>query len=405
MPVGLAAPDSLAPVAGVRLSSGNAGLKPAAHDMLLIEMCETAIAAGVFTRNAYCAAPVTIAKSHLSETGNARALLINAGNANAGTGEEGYNNALALCRTVAQTLNISENSVLPFSTGVIGEQLPCEKMTPAVAGLAATLKADNWLAAAQAIMTTDIVAKGISDGCMVDGCGISVTGISKGSGMIHPDMATMLAFVATDAVVEESALNELLREIADRTFNCITVDGDTSTNDSCIFIASGVAENNALNPQHPDWQAFASMMERVALHLAHAIIRDGEGATRFVQVTVSGAASTADCKTIAYTVALSPLVKTALFAGDPNLGRILAAIGRSPVADIQMNRVSLHLGDLPVVINGEPSAEYDEPTAAQIMAADDVQIKITVGAGDSTATVWTTDLSYDYVRINAEYRS
>ncbi len=406
MAVGLSAPVELTAIKGVRIATACAGLKSDGNpDMVLLALAAGANVAGVFTRNAYCAAPVEICRQHLSSGSGDRALLINSGNANAGTGKLGYDNAIALCESVASALGVAPSQVLPFSTGVIGEQLPLDAMLTQIPSLASALSEDHWLDAAHGIMTTDTIAKGISASCIVDGQSISISGISKGSGMIHPNMATMLAFIATDADVDPQALQHLLAGHADRSFNCITVDGDTSTNDSCIYIASGTAGNQRLQPSHPDWQSFAAAMQSVSLQLAHAIVRDGEGATRFIEIAVNGGASDADCREVGLTVAHSPLVKTAFFAGDPNLGRIMAAIGRSRIDKLEMSRVDLVLGQLPVVSQGEPDPRYDEARANEIMAAEDVRIEIRLGDGKGTATVWTTDLSYEYVKINAEYRS
>lgn len=404
MAVGLSAVQAIEPVGGVRLAATSAGLKAGgAADMVLIALSSGASVAGVFTRNAYCAAPVEICRQHLAA--DVGALLINSGNANAGTGDLGHANAMQLCQSVADALQLSPSQVLPFSTGVIGEQLPLDAMRAQVPALVANLGEGNWLDAAHGIMTTDTLAKGVSASCTVDGRTIHISGMSKGSGMIHPNMATMLAFVATDANVDAGALQQLLANQADRTFNCITVDGDTSTNDSCIYIASGTANNNPLQPGHPDWNRFAQAMETVSMQLAHAIIRDGEGATRFIEICVSGGRTDADCREVGLTVAHSPLVKTAFFAGDPNLGRILAAVGRSRIDNLDMSKVALRLGDLPVVSAGQPDARYDESKANEIMAAEDVMVAIDLGIGSGVATVWTTDLSYEYVKINAEYRS
>ncbi len=420
MAVGLTAPGKLDPVPGIEMATSASGIKGgSALDLLLISFCEGASVAGVFTQNRYCAPPVTISRERLA-TKNTRALLINSGNANAGTGAEGDAIARKLCRKAADQLEISEHQVMPFSTGVIGQQLPVELISAAIESMGASLQADHWLEASQAIMTTDTLPKALSSTVVIDGSAVTITGIAKGSGMIHPNMATMLSFVATDANVDQEALQRALKVIADRTFNCITVDGDTSTNDSYICIASGKAENRVLNEQHSDWSVFIEALEKVSRFLAHAIIRDGEGATRFISITVNDGASRDDCREVGLTVAHSPLVKTAFFAGDPNLGRILAAIGRSRIDDLDMSKVSLFIGSptigsgesgsagsglLPVAEKGEPSSRYNEARAFEIMAAEDVDVHISLGAGTESATVWTTDLSYDYVKINAEYRS
>lgn len=405
MAVGLAPPGELLAVRGVHLAAGHAGVKKnGSSDLLIIALDAGAAVAGVFTRNAYCAAPVTLSIEHLASA-PARALIINSGNANAGTGKAGYQDAVTLCEACAESLGIDANQVLPFSTGVIGARLPVEPMKQAIATLADTLSNNGWLAAAQAIMTTDTVPKAVSKQLDIDGQTITITGISKGSGMIHPDMATMLSFVATDAAVDNAALAQLTQRVADNTFNCITVDGDTSTNDSFITMATGAAANSVLNENHAQWAAFTQALEDVCLELAHAIVRDGEGATRFVGIRVGEGLTSSECRQVALTVAHSPLVKTALFAGDPNLGRILAAIGRSGLEGLDISGVSLSLNDLPVVINGEPAAGYDESRAVEIMAKEEFELAIGLGRGAESAVVWTTDLSYDYVKINAEYRT
>ena len=405
MPVGLSPPDSLLPVRGIQLATTASGIKNNGdRDMVLIVADEGTQSAAVFTQNAYCAAPVEIARKHVQQA-RCGALLINSGNANAGTGKQGEEDALTLCRQVAQGCGLREQQVLPFSTGVISEPLPLSLMQAGVDQLTGDLSGNSWLEAAEAILTTDTVTKGLSLQCTIDNQVLTLTGISKGSGMIHPNMATMLAFMATDAAVDPYSLQQLIQSVCDKTFNCISVDGDTSTNDAFVLMATGAACNRLLSPTHPEWSVFAEMVEKAALHLAQSIVRDGEGATKFIEIQVGGGASVEDCRQTAFTVAHSPLVKTAFFAGDPNLGRILAAIGRSKVVDLDMQEVSLHIGHLPVLERGEPSTEYSEPQAASIMAAEDVSIHIDLGMGVESARIWTTDLSYNYGKINAEYRS
>ena len=405
MPVGLSEPVSLLPVRGIRLASCASGIKrDGQSDLVLLVADEGTQSAAVFTKNAYCAAPVEIAKKHMLHA-TSNALLINSGNANAGTGEQGEQDALTLCKQAAQGLGISTQQVLPFSTGVISEMLPVQVMQSGIDQLIPDLSEDNWLPAAQAIMTTDTVAKGISEQCTIDNETVTITGISKGSGMIHPDMATMLAFVATDAAVDPYSLQQLVETVCNHTFNCITVDGDTSTNDSFVFMATGAANSRLLSPSHPEWGQFVEAVERVALHLAQAIIRDGEGATKFIEILVVGGATVDDCRRVGFTVAHSPLVKTAFFAGDPNLGRILAAVGRSKITGLDMQKVSFYIGELAVVERGNPSMQYEESQAVAIMSEEDVTIKIDLGLGEESARIWTTDLSYDYVKINAEYRT
>lgn len=405
MPVGLSEPDTLLPVNGIRLAACSSGIKPDSQsDLVLLVADEGTQSAAVYTKNAYCAAPVEIAKKHMS-LANCNALLINSGNANAGTGQQGEQDALTLCRQVAQGLGVSTQQVLPFSTGVISEPLPVQLMLTGIDQLIPALSEHSWLDAAHAIMTTDTVAKGISEQCTVDNETVTITGISKGSGMIHPDMATMLAFVATDAAVDPYSLQRLIESVSDQTFNCITVDGDTSTNDAFVIMATGAAGSRLLSPSHPEWSQFVEAIDRVAHHLAQSIVRDGEGATKCIEIQVTGGLSVEDCRRVGFTVAHSPLVKTAFFAGDPNLGRILAAIGRSKITGLDMQKVSLRIGELPVLEHGEPSAQYEESQAVAIMAEDDVTLKIDLGLGEESVCIWTTDLSYDYVKINAEYRS
>jgi len=405
MAVGLTQPDSLLPIRGIRLAAGACGIKANQQsDLVLIVADEGTQSAAVFTKNAYCAAPVKIARDHM-EQATSNALLINSGNANAGTGEQGEEHVRQLCARVASELGFSSRQVLPFSTGVISEPLPVESMLEGIQQLVPRLSENSWLEAATAIMTTDTVAKGVSSTCVIDGEQITITGIAKGSGMIHPNMATMLSFVATDAAVDPFSLRQLIQTVTDESFNCITVDGDTSTNDAFVLMASSVARNRLLSPSHPEWDVFARAIENVSIKLAQSIIRDGEGATRFIEMRVTGGATIEDCKQVGFTVANSPLVKTAFFAGDPNLGRILAAIGRSKIDALNMQTVSLLIGDLPVVEKGEPSPQYDEQQAADIMAHEDVVLHIDLGMGEEHARVWTTDLSFDYVKINSEYRS
>jgi len=405
MAVGLTAPGKLDSVPGIEIATSASGIKANSKlDLLLLSYCEGSSVAGVFTQNRYCAPPVVIARERLA-TRETRALLINAGNANAGTGAEGDAIARKLCQKVASELGIAEHQVMPFSTGVIGQQLPFDLMNDAIVSMAGSLAEDQWSDASHAIMTTDTLPKALSATVEIDGKPVTITGIAKGSGMIHPNMATMLSFIATDANVDQQALQCVVTAIADKTFNCITVDGDTSTNDSFICIASAKAENQILNDKHPQWHVFVEALEGLTRYLAHAIVRDGEGATRFISIRVKDGACSADCREVGLTVAHSPLVKTAFFAGDPNLGRILAAIGRSKIDNLDMSTVSVSLGSLPVVENGEPSAQYNEARAFDIMAAEDIDLEISLGMGNESAIVWTTDLSYDYVKINAEYRS
>ncbi|MFZ3174193.1 MAG: bifunctional glutamate N-acetyltransferase/amino-acid acetyltransferase ArgJ [Thiobacillus sp.] len=408
MPVNLAAPDpaSLLPIRGVRLGIASAGIKkPGRRDITLIELAPGARVAGVFTQNRFCAAPVVLCKQHLTH-GNIRALVINTGNANAGTGEEGLQRARQTCEAVAQLMGCAAEAVLPFSTGVILEPLPIDKILPALPAAQADLAPDHWSEAAHAIMTTDIVAKGASRRAQVGGKTVSVTGIAKGSGMIHPNMATMLGYMATDAAVAPGLMPQLVKEVADVSFNCVTVDGDTSTNDSFILIATGQAGNAEIaDAASADYAALKAAVSDVAIELAQAMARDGEGATKFITVAVEGGRDRAECKQIAYAIARSPLVKTAFFASDPNLGRILAAIGYAGVTDLDVNTLQVYLGDVLVAEKGGRAASYTEAQGAAVMREADIAVRVVLNRGSAQATVWTCDFSYDYVKINAEYRT
>jgi len=407
MPVNLSAPDpaSLLPIAGVRLGIASAGIKkPGRRDITLIELAPGAQVAGVFTQNRFCAAPVTLCKQHLA-SGDIRALVINTGNANAGTGEEGLHRARQTCEAVARLFGIAAAQVLPFSTGVILEPLPVDKILPALPAAQADLAPNHWSEAAHAIMTTDIVAKGASRQAQVSGKLVTVTGIAKGSGMIHPNMATMLGYVATDAAIAPGLMQQLVKEVADVSFNCVTVDGDTSTNDSFVLIATGQAGNAEISDAGADYVALKAALSEVAIELAQAMARDGEGATKFITVAVEGGRDHAECKQIAYAVARSPLVKTAFFASDPNLGRILAAIGYAGVNDLDVNMLQVYLGDVLVAEKGGRAASYTEAQGAAVMQEADITVRVVLNRGTVNATVWTCDFSYDYVKINAEYRT
>jgi len=408
MPVNLSAPDpaSLLPVAGVRLGITSAGIKkPGRRDITLIELAPGSRVAGVFTQNRFCAAPVAVCKQHLAQ-GDIRALLINTGNANAGTGEEGLARARRTCEAVAQLMGCAAENVLPFSTGVILEPLPVDRILPALPAARADLAPDHWSEAAHAIMTTDIVAKGVSRQVQAGGSTLTVTGIAKGSGMIHPNMATMLGYVATDAAIAPGLMPQLVKEVADVSFNCVTVDGDTSTNDSFILIATGQAGNAEIaDSTSADYAALKAALSEVAIGLAQAMARDGEGATKFITVAVEGGRERAECKQIAYAIARSPLVKTAFFASDPNLGRILAAIGYAGVADLDVNALQVYLGDVLVAERGGRAASYTEAQGAAVMKEADIVVRVVLNRGHADATVWTCDFSYDYVKINAEYRT
>jgi glutamate N-acetyltransferase/amino-acid N-acetyltransferase len=407
MPVNLAAPSpaSLLPIAGVRLGIASAGIKrPGRRDLTLIELAAGSQVAGVFTQNRFCAAPVTLCRQHLT-TGNIRALVINTGNANAGTGEEGLRRARQTCDAVAQLMGCATENVLPFSTGVILEPLPVDKILPALPDALADLAPNHWSEAAHAIMTTDIVAKGASRQISIGGRTVTVTGIAKGSGMIHPNMATMLGFVATDAAIAPALMQQLVKEVADVSFNCVTVDGDTSTNDSFILMASGQAGNAVIDAAGAEYAALKTALSEVAIELAQAMARDGEGATKFMTITVEGGRNRAECKQIAYAIARSPLVKTAFFASDPNLGRILAAVGYAGVADLDVNALQVYLGDVLVAEQGGRAASYTEALGAAVMHESEITVRVVLNRGGADATVWTCDFSYDYVKINAEYRT
>ncbi len=403
MPVGLKAPKNLLPIAGIRLAAIHCGIKTdgKSRDLVLIEFNQAASCAAVFTSNRFCAAPVVVAKEHLDHNQPPRLLLINSGNANAGTGAYGYRHAKESCRSVAEHYALETNQVLPFSTGVIAARLPIEKIVTSIPELLSQLDENAWLEAATGIMTTDTLPKAVSHKVTIDGRTISITGIAKGSGMIRPDMATMLAFVATDAVVDQALLQEYLRRAVEESFNAITIDGDTSTNDACLLVASGESGVSV----SADNDIFQHAINSVFKQLAQSIIRDAEGATKFVEIQVTGAVSVADAKEVAYTVAHSPLVKTALFASDPNWGRILAAVGRARIETINVDMVSLYLGEICLLRNGLPDRDYKEELGQTEMDKKEITITIDLGLGKSGATVWTSDLSYDYVRINAEYRS
>ena len=396
----------LVPVEGIRLGTASAGIKRRDRDdITLIEICEGASCAGVFTRNRFCAAPVEVAWEHLEKT-DPCFLLINSGNANAGMGRVGLENTLATCQHLAETAGCGAVRVLPFSTGVIGEPLPVSLIQAAIPKALNALSPDNWLASARAIMTTDTVPKGYSKVICIDGHPVVITGIAKGAGMIHPNMATMLAFIATDAAVDSTVLGACLRHAVERTFNRITVDGDTSTNDACVFMATGKAGAPRVEAmQGPGYEVLKAAVTEVCWHLAHAIIQDGEGATKFISVQVEGGRTEEECLQVARVVALSPLVKTAFFASDPNWGRILAAVGRAGLDDLVIEGVSIHLDEVCIVRGGARAEEYTEAEGRRVMARRDIAITIALGRGGARATVWTCDLSYDYVRINAEYRT
>lgn len=371
------------------------------NDLVLIELSESSHLAAVFTTNKFCAAPVILAKEHLDQNKKPRYLLINSGNANAGTGTTGYENAQHSCQAIAEIAGLDETAILPFSTGVIATPLPLAKIQQAAPELYRRLNSKNWLAAAQGIMTTDTRPKAISRIVKIGHTDVTITGIAKGAGMIRPDMATLLTYIATDAEIDSADLHSLLQEAVDCSFNAITVDGDTSTNDACVLIATGEsgATVNIANT------GFKTALFEIFQFLAQSIIRDAEGATKLVEITVNCADTLNHAKAIAYTIAHSPLVKTALFASDPNWGRIMAAIGRAPVETLDVNLIDLYLGDTRLLKNGLPDVHYEETKGQMEMAKSDIKIRIELKLGHHSFKLWTSDLSYDYVKINAEYRS
>ncbi len=405
MPVNLTTPvaEQLLPVAGISLGVAEANIKyPDRKDLLVVQLCDGASVASVFTQNRFCAAPVIVAKEHLAQGDAIKALLVNTGNANAGTGEQGMQDARATCTALAGMLNCKASQILPFSTGVIMEPLQVSKIAAGLPAAVTNMKVDNWFDAAHAILTTDIVAKAVSKQITIDGVSITITGIAKGSGMIHPNMATMLGYIATDADIEQSMLQEMVSVASNRSFNCITVDGDTSTNDALMLIATGKSGATIDEANRNEMQ---SAIDEVAIWLAQAIVRDGEGATKFVTVKIEGGKTPDECKQVGYAIARSPLVKTALFASDPNLGRILAAIGYAGIDDLDVDVIKLYLDDVLVAENGGPADSYREEDGQRVMQQSDITIRVTLDRGAAEAMLWTCDFSYDYVKINASYRS
>jgi len=411
MPVNLVAPDpaSLHAVAGLELGTARAGIrKPGRRDLLVVRLPAGAAAAGVFTRNRFCAAPVTLCRDNLSATSGApRAVVINTGCANAGTGPLGLANAKAVCDAVASAIGCRAEEVLPMSTGVILEHLPVDRIRAGVAPAVADLSAGNWAPAAEAIMTTDTLPKAASRRVDVGGQPVTVTGISKGAGMIRPNMATMLGLIATDAAIGQELLSRWVREAADVSFNRITVDGDTSTNDTLLLIATGASGVRVQTPQASGGggAAIRAAVIEIAQVLAQAIVRDGEGATKFITVTVENAGTASEAAAAAYAIAHSPLVKTAFFASDPNLGRILAAVGHSGIDDLDVGLIDLYLDDVHVVTGGGRHPGYREEDGQRVMKQAEILVRVVLNRGDAATTVWTCDLSHDYVSINADYRS
>ena len=409
MPVNLSAPNpqDLHPVPGVQLGIAMAGVRKAnRRDLTVVTLAEGSVVAGVFTKNRFCAAPVQICRKHLQANSDIRALLINTGNANAGTGEDGLIRAQTTCIALARHLDIAPEQVLPFSTGVIMETLPIDRIQAGLPAALADLKDDNWALAAEGIMTTDTLPKAASRQVRVGDATVTVTGISKGAGMIKPNMATMLGYVATDAMIAPALMQGLARDAADASFNRITIDGDTSTNDSFVVIATRQAQHAEITSwDSPEGRAVREAILAVSVQLAQAIVRDGEGATKFITITVEGGRDEAECRQAAYAIAHSPLVKTAFFASDPNLGRILAAVGYAGIDDLDQGLIDLHLDDVHVVTRGGRRPEYREEDGQRVMKQSEITIRVGLSRGTASATVWTCDLSHDYVTINADYRS
>jgi glutamate N-acetyltransferase/amino-acid N-acetyltransferase len=413
MPVNYTPPtaDSLLPVQGVTLGAAAASIKNWKRDDVLLVLCEPGtVAAGVFTQNRFCAAPVVVCRENIARqhaTGSSfRALVVNAGNANAGTGDRGLADARAECVAVARLIDCAPEEVLPFSTGVIMEPLPVDKIINGLPAARAAARANGWFAAARAIMTTDTVPKAASLRVDVDGAAVTVTGIAKGAGMIHPDMATMLSFVATDAPIAAALLTQIAREVADVSFNGATVDGDTSTNDSFVLAATSKAAMAPITQSSdPRLAPIRAAIESVAIHLAQAIVRDGEGATKFIAIRVEGGKTVDECKRVAFGIAHSPLIKTAFFASDPNLGRIVCAIGNTATADTDTAGISFWLDDVLVVDRGGRAASYREEDGQRVMKQQEIGVRVDLGRGAAAATIWTCDFSHEYVSINADYRS
>lgn len=409
MSVGLSAPvaGELRPIPGIRIGIAQAGVRKANHDDLAVMLLPVgATMAGVFTQNRYCAAPVTLCRERFASNLAPRALVINTGNANAGTGADGMARAKAVCHALAQQLGCDDRAVWPFSTGVIMEPLPSEKISAALPAAVAEAIEDNWLRAATTIMTTDTTPKGRSLSRVIDDIAVTVTGIAKGSGMIHPNMATMLGYIGIDAQLPTAVLQAMLKEINEESFSRVTVDGDTSTNDAFMLIANGRPQSlEVASLDDPAYAPLRDAVAEVAVFLAQSLARDGEGATKFVTIEVSGGRDRAECRQVGKAIAHSPLVKTALFASDPNLGRILAAVGNAGIDDLDVANISLWLGDVRVVIDGGRDPNYVEAAAAAVMAEPEITMHVDLGRGLAVDQVWTCDFSYDYVRINAEYRS
>ncbi len=409
MPVHLPAPNpaELYSVPGVRIGVAEAGIRKVQRkDLTVVLIDEGASVSGVFTQNRFCAAPVQVCREHLAKGRGIRAMVINTGNANAGTGEDGLARARSTCQALARQLKIAPEQVLPFSTGVIMEPLPHERIEAGLPAALADAREDNWLRAAEGIMTTDTIPKAFGKQIKIGGATVSITGISKGAGMIRPNMATMLGFMATDARVSQGIMQQMARDLAEGSFNRVTVDGDTSTNDSFVVIASNKADHPPIESlQSPDGQVLKAAMLEVARKLAQAIVRDGEGATKFITVTVEGGKTAQECRQVAYAIAHSPLVKTAFYASDPNLGRILAAVGYAGIEDLDQGGIDLFLDDVHVAIQGGRNPSYREEDGQRVMKQSEITVRVVLGRGQASETVWTCDFSHDYVSINADYRS
>ncbi|MDD2610796.1 MAG: bifunctional glutamate N-acetyltransferase/amino-acid acetyltransferase ArgJ [Giesbergeria sp.] len=409
MPVNLSAPvaSDLLPVAGVRIGVAEAGVRKLNRkDLTVFLLDEGASVAGVFTQNRFCAAPVQVSREHLAANQGIRAMVINTGNANAGTGAQGLDNARATCAALAATLGVAPTQILPFSTGVIMEQLPVERITAALPAALADAQAAHWGRAAEGIMTTDTLPKAYSRQVEIAGKTITITGISKGAGMIRPNMATMLGFLATDAAIDPALVQPLVKTLADGSFNRVTIDGDTSTNDSFVLVATHQAGNTPITSlSSTEGQALQAALLEVAQKLAQAIVRDGEGATKFITVRVEGGQTAEECRQVAYAITHSPLVKTAFYASDPNLGRILAAVGYAGIADLDQTKIDLYLDDVHVAVNGGRNPAYQEADGQRVMQQAEITVRVLLGRGEAQDTVWTCDFSHEYVTINADYRS
>jgi len=406
MAVGDLSLPQMLPINGVKIGIAESYIRyKNRRDLVVFELAEGSTVATVLTQNAFCAAPVQVVKQHIA-VAQPRYLLINTGNANAGTGQLGLQNAQKSCAALAELTGLTTAEILPFSTGVIGEQLPIDRLIAGLPNALAALDADRWVDAAHGIMTTDTLPKGASEQFTLDGVTYSVTGISKGAGMIRPNMATMLGYVATDLAIEAGLLQQMLTEVTEQSFNRITIDGDTSTNDACVLIATGQAGGAVLQSRDdPRFAAVMQVLSRVFIRLAQLIVRDGEGATKFIAVRVEGGATIQECCDVAYSVAHSPLIKTAFFASDPNWGRIVMAIGKAGLIDLDQSKVQIWLDDVQICRDGGAAADYTEAQGAAVMQQSEITIRIALGRGDAVDTVWTCDFSYDYVKINADYRS